>query len=109
MHIQEWETMKRHQMKILTIVMNDGAYGSEVHKLRADGLTEQGSVFGDTDFAAIGAGFGLQAHRIQNQADLDNLTDHWNGFLAQQGPAVWDMKISDKIASPQILAAHKST
>ena len=108
MHIQEWETMKRHQMKILTIVMNDGAYGSEVHKLRADGVTEQGSVFGDTDFAAIGAGFGLQAHRIQNQADLDNLTDHWNGFLAQQGPAVWDMKISDKIASPQILAAHKS-
>ncbi|MGZ5721565.1 MAG: thiamine pyrophosphate-binding protein, partial [Burkholderiales bacterium] len=30
MHIQELETIKRHGMKILIVLINDGAYGSEV-------------------------------------------------------------------------------
>ena len=54
MHIEELETMARHGLNILTIVLNDGAYGSEVHKLRADGVTLAGSVFGRPDFAALG-------------------------------------------------------
>src|SRR5262244_54656 len=51
MHVQELETIKRHKMNILIIVINDGAYGSEVHKLRSEGLPEEGSVFGYVDFA----------------------------------------------------------
>ena len=35
MHVQELETIKRHGLNILIVVMNDGAYGSEVHKLRS--------------------------------------------------------------------------
>jgi len=38
--------------------MNDGAYGSEVHKFRSEGLSEDGSVFGYSDFAGIAQGFG---------------------------------------------------
>lgn len=38
MNIQELETIHRHGLKILIVVMNDGAYGSEVHKLRSEGL-----------------------------------------------------------------------
>ncbi|MGH8641910.1 MAG: thiamine pyrophosphate-binding protein, partial [Burkholderiales bacterium] len=56
MHVQELETIRRHGLNILIIVMNDGAYGSEVHKLRAEGLPEAGSVFGHCDFAAIARG-----------------------------------------------------
>ncbi|NNK79284.1 MAG: thiamine pyrophosphate-binding protein, partial [Litoreibacter sp.] len=51
MHIQELETILRHQMNILICVLNDGAYGSEIHKLRADGLSDAGAVFGRSDFA----------------------------------------------------------
>jgi len=40
MHVQELETIKRHRLNILIIVMNDGAYGSEVHKLRSEGMPE---------------------------------------------------------------------
>ena len=46
MHIQELETMRRHNLHILTIVLNDGGYGSEIHKLRADNVPLHGAIFG---------------------------------------------------------------
>ena len=52
MHIQELETMARHGLNIMTVVLNDGGYGSEVHKLRL-GCDLAGSVFGRPDFAAV--------------------------------------------------------
>ena len=51
MHIQELEMVQRHGLKLLICVLNDGAYGSEVHKLRADGIDDSGSIFGRTDLA----------------------------------------------------------
>ncbi len=106
MHIQELETMVRHQMHILIIVLNDGAYGSEVHKLRADEVTVAGSVFGRPDFAGIGRGFGLAGVTI---TDLQALKKSMGEFLSGRGPAIWDIHISDQIASPQILRAHQAT
>ena len=43
MHVQELETIQRHGLKILIVVMNDGAYGSELHKLRAEGMRAEGN------------------------------------------------------------------
>jgi len=43
MHIQELETMRRHGIKLLICVLNDGAYGAEIHKLRQDGLDDSGA------------------------------------------------------------------
>ncbi len=109
MHIQELETMKRHNLKILTIIMNDGAYGSEVHKLRADNVTLAGSVFGRPDFAGIGRGFGMEGTVFASPDDMPKMmATKLADFLRQDGPQIWDIHISDEIASPQILAAHKS-
>jgi thiamine pyrophosphate-dependent acetolactate synthase large subunit-like protein len=63
MHVQELETIRRHGLNLLVVVMNDGAYGSEVHKLRSEGLPEVGSVFGYCDFAASRADSGLREGR----------------------------------------------
>ena len=105
MNIQELETMHRHKMNILTIVLNDGAYGSEVHKLRADGVTDAGSVFGRPDFSAIAVGFGLHGETFR---ELGTLAQSMKTFLSKPAPTVWDIHISDQIASPQILKAHRS-
>jgi len=105
MHIQELETMVRHGMKVLIIVLNDGAYGSEVHKLRSDGVTLAGSVFGRPDFAAIGRGFELEGRTL---TELDGIGDAMDDFISSSSPAIWDIHISDQIASPQILKSHKS-
>jgi hypothetical protein len=65
MHVQELETIKRHGLNILIVVMNDGAYGSEIHKLRSEGMIEDGAVFGYCDFAGIARGFGLSGKDLQ--------------------------------------------
>ena len=103
MHIQELETIRRHGLKILIIVLNDGAYGSEVHKLRSEALPEDGSVFGRPDFAAIARGFGLDGKTVTRLDDVPKLVDE---FAARGGAAVWDFHVSDKVVSPTIRRAH---
>jgi len=103
MHVQELETIKRHRLNILIIVMNDGAYGSEVHKFRSEGMPEAGSVFGRPDFAAIARGFGLGG---QTFTSLDGLPKRVKEFAASGGAAVWDFHVSDRVVSPTIRRAH---
>jgi thiamine pyrophosphate-dependent acetolactate synthase large subunit-like protein len=103
MHVQELETIKRHRLNILIVVMNDGAYGSEVHKLRAEGMPEEGSVFGYCDFAAIARGFGLAGHTFTS---LEGLRERVAELAADSGAAVWDFHVSDKVLSPTIRRAH---
>ena len=103
MHVQELETLKRHGLNILVVVMNDGAYGSELHKLRAEGMREDGSVFGYSDFAAIARGFGVAGKTCRN---LDEVPKLVADFAASGGAAVWDFHVSAKVVSPSIRRAH---
>jgi len=103
MHVQELETIKRHRLNILIVVMNDGAYGSELHKLRSEGMPEDGSVFGTCDFAGIARGFGLPGTTVKDLADLPKLVA---ALAASGGAAVWDFHVSDKVVSPTIRRAH---
>jgi acetolactate synthase I/II/III large subunit len=100
MHIQEIETMLRHGLNIVICVLNDGAYGSEIHKLRAEGLDDSGAVFGRPDFAAIAQGFGASGHRIDDLGRLPDLV------ASASGVTLWDFPVSDKIASPVMQRAH---
>src|SRR5262245_52869024 len=103
MHVQELETIRRHGMNILIIVMNDGAYGSEVHKLRSEGLPDDGSVFGYCDFAAIARGFGIGGRTIKDLKDVPKALEE---FAKNGGAAVWDFHVSDKVVSPTIRRSH---
>ena len=103
MHAQELETIRRHGMKILIVVLNDGAYGSEIHKLRAEGLSDEGAVFGRTDLAAIARGFGLDGTRLDDLADLP---DRIAEFARSDRAMLLDIPISDRIMSPVIRRSH---
>jgi thiamine pyrophosphate-dependent acetolactate synthase large subunit-like protein len=103
MHVQELETIKRHRLNILIVVMNDAAYGSELHKLRSEGVSEDGSVFGYCDFAGIARGFGLQGKTFKS---LDALPKAVAEFAASGAPAVWDFHVSAKVVSPTMRRAH---
>lgn len=103
MHVQELETIKRHGLRILIIVMNDGAYGSEVHKFRSEGMPEDGSVFGRVDLAAVARGFGLGGKTYKS---LDDLQKNLKEFTAASGAAVWDFHVSDRVLSPTMRRAH---
>ena len=97
MHAQELETIKRHGIKLLMIVMNDAAYGSEIHKLRVDGHDENGAAFGQTDLASVARGFGLGGVSFTNLEELDSA---FEDFVSGEKAALWDFHISDQIASP---------
>jgi thiamine pyrophosphate-dependent acetolactate synthase large subunit-like protein len=102
MHIQELETIRRHGMGIVICVLNDSAYGSEIHKLRAEGLSDSGAVFGRTDFSAIARGFGIGGELVSDLAMLPDLVARVRPGQA----AVWDFPVSDQVVSPVIRKAH---
>lgn len=105
MHVQELDTIRRHGLNILIVVLNDGAYGSEIHKLRAEGLSDRGAVFGRLDFGAIARSFGVGGETI---AELSTLPALVSKFSESGGAAVWDVPISDRVVSPVIRRAHPS-
>jgi acetolactate synthase I/II/III large subunit len=99
MHIQELETIKRHGLRLLICVLNDGAYGAEIHKLRQDGIDDSGAVFGRTDFGSIARGFGLRGTTV---ADLDGLGALMKSYDAQDATEIWNIPISDQVTSPSM-------
>lgn len=97
MHVQELETAVRYKAKLILCILNDGAYGSEIHKLRADGIDDHGAVFGRRDFAALARGFGMEGHRVD---DLSQIPELARAFEEGDGPVLWDFHISDQIVAP---------
>jgi acetolactate synthase-1/2/3 large subunit len=97
MHIQELEVMQRHGIKLLMCILNDGAYGAEIHKLRHDGMDDTGAIFGRTDLAAIAKGFGL---RGANVTDLNQIKPLFDAYQAQDKAEIWNIHVSDKVVNP---------
>jgi acetolactate synthase-1/2/3 large subunit len=97
MHIQELEVMQRHGIKLLMCIMNDGAYGAEIHKLRHDGVDDSGAIFGRTDLAAIAKGFGLRGHNITDVSQIEPL---FKAYAAQDKAEIWNFQVSDKVVNP---------
>jgi acetolactate synthase-1/2/3 large subunit len=97
MHIQELETIRRHGLKILFCILNDGAFGSEIHKLRADGLSDHGAIFGRGDLGRMARGFGLRGEVV---TDLSGLPAMVEAHASGEGAEVWDFPISDQVTSP---------
>ena len=98
-NIQEFETLKRQGFRILICAMNDGGYGSEFHKLRADGIDDSLAVFGRPALEKIARGFGLRGHEIRDVALIPKL---FADFAAQGETEVWNIQISDKVTAPVI-------
>lgn len=71
--------------------------------LRAEGISDEGAVFGRTDLAAIAHWFGIGGQTI---TDLATLLEMIATFARTGGAAVWDVPISDQVASPVIRRAH---
>ena len=97
MHAQELDTVRRHNLRILICILNDGAFGSEIHKLRADGVDEGGSTFGRGGLADIARGFGLGGATVTSTEQFPQLLQD---FERSSGAQLWDIHISDRVMSP---------
>jgi thiamine pyrophosphate-dependent acetolactate synthase large subunit-like protein len=94
MSAMELETVVRLGLDMLVVVYDDHAYGAEVHHFGPDGAPLDTVVFPDTDIAAIGRGFGLDAVTVRRPADLDAV----RGWLdaGRPRPMLVDAKVVDR-------------
>jgi thiamine pyrophosphate-dependent acetolactate synthase large subunit-like protein len=98
-HIQELETLKRQGYRVLLCIMNDGGYGSEFHKLRADKIDDSLAIFGRPKFEKIAQGFDLRGNEIRDVSVIPKL---FADFEAQGESELWNIQISDKVTAPVI-------
>jgi thiamine pyrophosphate-dependent acetolactate synthase large subunit-like protein len=94
MTLGEIETAVRLRLPVLIVIVNDGAYGAELHHLNLLGLPAEQSLFGDVDVAAAAAGLGAQAATVRTTADLSVL-EPW--LERPEGPFVLDCKITTAV------------
>jgi acetolactate synthase I/II/III large subunit len=64
LHVQELETIRRHGIQMLVAIMNDGGYGAEFHKFRANGIEAKEAIHGRGDLAGVATGFGLRGTTV---------------------------------------------
>ncbi len=103
MHVQERETIKRHRMYILIVVINDGAYGSEVHKLRSEGDARRRIGVRLLRFRRHWSRFRRTGEDVQESGQS---AEHGVELTKTGGAAIWDFHVSDKVVSPTIRRAH---
>ncbi|MGH8838304.1 MAG: thiamine pyrophosphate-binding protein [Jiangellaceae bacterium] len=90
----EFDTVRRLRLPMLIVVYDDAAYGAEVHHF-TDGRPLDTVTFPDTDIAAIGAGYGLEAAVVRTPDDLDAVR-RW-----LDGPRDRAMLVDAKVAAPR--------
>jgi thiamine pyrophosphate-dependent acetolactate synthase large subunit-like protein len=103
MHIQELETLRRQGIRMLICAVNDGGYGAEVHKFRAQGYDPQESQHGRGDIASIARGFGLRGEKITS---LNRFKDLFAAHTAGDKAELWDLHVDDKIPSAPYRRIH---
>jgi acetolactate synthase I/II/III large subunit len=103
MHIQELETLKRQNIRMLICAVNDGGYGAEVHKFRAQGYDATESQHGRGDIAAIARGFGLRGEKVTS---LGRFEDLFAAHAKAESSELWDLHVDDTIPSMAYRRIH---
>ena len=99
MSMGEIETIIREDLPIIVLVMNDAAYGAEVHILKGQNLPPAKAEFFDVEFAPMAEPLGFAAYTIRSMDDLKKI----EAVLARpDGPILLDCKINGDVIAPFI-------
>jgi acetolactate synthase-1/2/3 large subunit len=96
MTMGELETAAREDLPLVIIVINDAAYGAELHFLQMRDMPVAKSVFADIDFAPVAQAFGFQAHTVRTLEELRALAPM---LQKPDGPILLDCKINASVAA----------
>ena len=97
MTMGELETVVREDLPMVIVLMNDCAYGAELHFLKLRQQPVAKSVFPDVDFAPIAEGFGFEAATVRTLEDLHKVAPK---LRQPDGPIFLDCKINADVAAP---------
>lgn len=103
MTLGELETAVREDVPLVVLVMNDCAYGAELHYLRLENMPVAQAMFPDVDYAPVAEAFGFRTATIRT---LDQLRDAAPLLRSRDdGPVLLDCKINAAICGPYIAEA----
>jgi len=97
MQLGELETCVREGLPLLIVVMNDCAYGAEMHALKERDMPFSTATCADVDFAPVAEAFGFEAHTVRTLEQLQELASR---LAAPDGPMLLDCKINGAIPAP---------
>ncbi len=103
MTLGELETAVREDVPLVVVVMNDCAYGAEMHYLRLENMPVAQAMFPDVDYAPVAEAFGFRTATIRT---LDQLREVAPLLRSRdEGPVLLDCKINAAICGPYIAEA----
>lgn len=95
MSLGDLDTAVRYGIPLLILVLDDGAYGAEMHFLRMLGMPDEESLFTTPDLAAVATALGARGMRIDALEQLEEVAtaaaDH-NGPLVVHVPVNRDVR-----------------
>ncbi len=104
MTMGELETVVREDLPLVIVLMNDCAYGAELHFLKMRDLPVAKSVFPDVDYAPVAEAFGFRAATIRT---LDDLQKAASMLARPDGPVFLDCKLNAAVAAPFMSEFHE--
>ncbi len=96
MHLAEFDTMIRHKMPLLIVVLNNESLGSEYYKLDAHKMDKMLSVIPTPDMGAVARGFGGKGALVTKIEDLQKAAQEW---VANPCPMIIDARIERAVVT----------
>ncbi|ASW57953.1 hypothetical protein CIK06_23700 [Plantactinospora sp. KBS50] len=96
MSLSELDSVRRYGLRLLVVVMNDSAYGAEVHICRHHGVPDTLAWFDPVDFAATATALGLPARAVTSVPDLEAAVAD---LVGSPGPALLEIKLDAEVST----------
>ncbi|MEU8341096.1 thiamine pyrophosphate-binding protein [Spirillospora sp. NPDC048832] len=91
MNLAELDTAVRRGLRLVVVVLNDGAFGYEYHNMLHRGMDTGLSLIPRPGFAAVAEAFGARAATVRTPAELDGLRE----LIADPpGPVLVDARLT---------------
>jgi len=97
MALSELETAARMNLPLVVVVMNDCAYGAEVHFLKMHNMPIEVSAFPDVDLAPVAEAFGFEAATVRTMEQLEAMA---STLAKPDGPIFIDCKVNGALVAP---------
>lgn len=98
-HIQEWDTMVRHRLPIMTVILNNQVWGMSIHGQQIMFGANYAAItrLADTQYADIARSFGCHAERVEHYQDLEAAIER---CFAHDGPSCLEIMTDENAVHP---------
>src|SRR3954469_10568577 len=96
MHLAEFDTMMRHKMPLLIVVLNNEALGSEYYKLDAHKMDKDLSVISTPDLGKVAEAFGGKGKLAKSADEVRAAAEEW---VKNPGPMIIDARIERAVVT----------